>query len=237
MFKGHTVRTIKILKTEGDFIYLANPRGCRVHIKSKAIECLRKYGEKKWEPAGIYSTGKLGKAFFCDGEVNQVSRILATLFVPNPNGYKFVNFKDGNNQNVDIDNLQWEPSPNRQISSNCTDYKDRKALEGLKGKDYQNAYNNMIGSDGLNHAQRFRKRQKDLGHALLPRKISPTGKAVWIPKELIPIYRDDYNSGRVTVRECYDNWMEKIKNSELSNHRMKPRLTFEEFVKEYNDIH
>lgn len=237
MFNGHKTRVIKILKEEDGFIYLANPRGCRVNRKTHAIECLRRRGSKAWEPAGIYRSGNLGKAFYCDGEVNQVSRILATIFVPNPNGYTFVNFKDGNNQNVDISNLSWEPTPNRQINSTMTSIAERKALEGLKGSDYQHRYNSLVGEDGLTHAKRFRERQKALGRSLLNRKISPTGKGVWIPTELLPVYRDDYNSGRILIKECYENWIAKIDSCNLKNKRMKPRLNYDTFVVEYNEIH
>jgi len=36
-----------------------------------------------------------------------LSRLLALVFVPNPEGKDIVWFKDGNKQNIDLDNLQW----------------------------------------------------------------------------------------------------------------------------------
>lgn len=238
MFKGQKCRVCKVKETKDGFIYFANPRGVRVHIKSKTIEYLRRRGSKSYEPAGIYNTGKLGKCFYADGETWQVSRILATAFVPNPNGYVFVNFNDGNNQNIDISNLSWQPTPNRQINSAFTSFADRQALEGLKDhKEYQNKYNALVGSDGLNHAKRFVERQRALGRALLNRKVSPTGKGVWLPKELLPLYRKDYNTGKILIKEVYDSWIEKINSTQTQNKRMSPRLDFDSFVKEYNEIH
>ncbi len=38
-----------------------------------------------------------------------VHRIVAELFVPNPEGYKFVKHKDGNRFNNDATNLEWAP--------------------------------------------------------------------------------------------------------------------------------
>lgn len=34
---------------------------------------------------------------------------LASAFIPNPNGYKHVHFRDGNMRNLSIDNLYWSP--------------------------------------------------------------------------------------------------------------------------------
>jgi hypothetical protein len=36
-----------------------------------------------------------------------VARIVAEVFVPNPEGYKFVKYKDDNKLNVHADNLYW----------------------------------------------------------------------------------------------------------------------------------
>lgn len=37
-----------------------------------------------------------------------VSRLVAEEFIPNPNGYKYVGFKDGNKENCSADNLYWK---------------------------------------------------------------------------------------------------------------------------------
>lgn len=38
-----------------------------------------------------------------------VHRLVAEKFLPNPNGYKHVLFKDGNVKNCNVDNLEWCP--------------------------------------------------------------------------------------------------------------------------------
>lgn len=40
-------------------------------------------------------------------KTHYVHRIVATSFIPNPNGYKEVNHKDGNKYNCNVDNLEW----------------------------------------------------------------------------------------------------------------------------------
>ena len=37
-----------------------------------------------------------------------VARLVAEEFIPNPNGYKYVGFKDGNKENCSADNLYWK---------------------------------------------------------------------------------------------------------------------------------
>lgn len=41
------------------------------------------------------------------GKYKSVSHLVATAFIPNPNGYTTVHHKDHNNQNNHIDNLEW----------------------------------------------------------------------------------------------------------------------------------
>lgn len=41
------------------------------------------------------------------GELFLVHRILAIAFIPNPNNYKYVNHKDENKLNNDLNNLEW----------------------------------------------------------------------------------------------------------------------------------
>ena len=37
----------------------------------------------------------------------RVCMLVAEVFIPNPNNFKFVKFKDGNSINVNSDNLYW----------------------------------------------------------------------------------------------------------------------------------
>lgn len=42
-----------------------------------------------------------------NGKNERVHRIIATIFVPNPNNYDTVNHKDGNKLNNKVENLEW----------------------------------------------------------------------------------------------------------------------------------
>lgn len=50
--------------------------------------------------------------------------ILAENFIPNPNNYKYVLFKDGDSSNISLDNLYWHPN-NGKSNKGCF-YKDYK---------------------------------------------------------------------------------------------------------------
>lgn len=52
-----------------------------------------------YERVSLWKDGK-GKHFF-------VHRLVALAFIPNPNGYEYVNHKDGNKRNNNMDNLEW----------------------------------------------------------------------------------------------------------------------------------
>lgn len=57
----------------------------------------------------ISGRGYLDVTFHCNGIkiVNRVHRIVAELFIPNPNNYHDVNHKDGNKFNNQASNLEW----------------------------------------------------------------------------------------------------------------------------------
>lgn len=42
--------------------------------------------------------------------VKDVAELVAMAFIPNPDNYEFVNFKDGDKKNVHQDNLYWSPT-------------------------------------------------------------------------------------------------------------------------------
>lgn len=54
-----------------------------------------------------------------DGSVNfhRVSRLVALAFIPNPNNKEYVNHKDENRQNNDVDNLEWVTPKGNNIHS------------------------------------------------------------------------------------------------------------------------
>lgn len=53
-------------------------------------------------------------------------KLVAKHFIPNPNNYPSVGFKDGNKNNIHVDNLYWtDATPKTSVSTNCgeTHYK------------------------------------------------------------------------------------------------------------------
>ena len=67
-----------------------------------------------------------------DGKVRRMNlhRIIALAFIPNPNNYKNVIFKDGNHENLNLDNLEWVNYSQRTINSYKIGIQSQK-----KGKD------------------------------------------------------------------------------------------------------
>lgn len=65
-----------------------------------------------WEHVPAYETGKnkyLTTSFFEDGVQRHyyIHRLAATAYIPNPEGKREVNHKDGNPRNNHVDNLEW----------------------------------------------------------------------------------------------------------------------------------
>lgn len=52
-------------------------------------------------------TGYVLRVNFHSRQSRRVDRLVATAFLPNPNGYRFIYHKDGNTTNNRADNLEW----------------------------------------------------------------------------------------------------------------------------------
>lgn len=72
------------------------------------------WNEKTQHAAYILRTEKGTPYVYLDGNtsghyVGYLSQIVAVAYVPNPNNYRYITFKDGNYTNVKADNLEWSP--------------------------------------------------------------------------------------------------------------------------------
>ena len=55
-----------------------------------------------------------------------VHRLVAEVYLPNPNNYEYVKHKDGNRWNNNVSNLEWDPNRER---GNVTNFRDDIKME------------------------------------------------------------------------------------------------------------
>ena len=185
-FKNHTCKSILIDHEDSDYIYVSIPSKIRVNKSTYSIE---KYSVSKNDYIPVHLTVAGMKkhyypAFRAENSLWNAARVIATLFVPNPNRYKFVYSP---NHVLDPAKMRWVKTPAMlELNNSVTSISDRKVLENLvsTSKEYHRTYNAIKGSDGLNHTQRFVKRMKDRGYVLLSKEKSPTHRAVWVPESI-----------------------------------------------------
>lgn len=74
------------------------------------------------------------REIYIDGSTAYIHRLLAQTFLENPDGHKFVDFKDGNSANTTVDNIQWcKQSPNNEVPT----YKGKTVVCLETGERYQ----------------------------------------------------------------------------------------------------
>ena len=71
------------------------------------------YGQKL-----VFLTGKASSG---EQSTELLSLLVARAFIPNPNGYKFINFKDGDSLNCRADNMEWTTWNGRRSPINSAD--------------------------------------------------------------------------------------------------------------------
>jgi hypothetical protein len=59
-----------------------------------------------------------------------LTRLIATQWIPNPNNWEFVKYKDENKLNIDIDNLYWAQNKNQSFKD--AEFNSRKLEEYRK---------------------------------------------------------------------------------------------------------
>ena len=215
-FNDHVTRDIIIDKEDNEYIYLKQPLGFRV---SKTTFKFEKYINGVWVPSSYSWSGnrKIGStypAISWNYRMWSVPRILAILFVPNPNGYKFVKAPDPYNPKT----MEWCRTPARTEDRN--DYTSKESrnevLEGLdtKSKEYFRAYNRIKGQDGLTNTQRYVARKRALGLVKIMKNKSPTGHEIWVSVPLKVLIMTSIENGTIGNEEVRLKLIDMIREEE-----------------------
>lgn len=64
-----------------------------------SLKIIKKHIIKGYECVFLYENKK--------AKYRAMHRLIAELFIPNPNNYRFINHKDGNKLNNNVENLEW----------------------------------------------------------------------------------------------------------------------------------
>lgn len=105
----------KFVPIEDDIMYEINRDGC---IRKRAYTMVYDDGTKiDVEPIDIpINTNGTYHSVILNGKKHLVHRLLAKAFLPNKNNLPHVKFKDGNKDNVVLDNLEWSEYLNGRLS-------------------------------------------------------------------------------------------------------------------------
>lgn len=201
-------KNIEIDREDDKYIYLLMPYGIRVNKITKDIEKVVR-GKFELVKEGIQNGAPV--IYACD-KFWVKGRILAELFVPNPEGFKRVVYKDGNKMNISIDNLGWG-GEERAKRSVTTSKQRSEALGGLRNgtKEYWKKYNHVVGTDGLTNVKRFVQRNKELGYVHVLKKFSPTGKSFWCSPILAAEIRNAARRDMFIIDSVRESFIERIK--------------------------
>ena len=195
-----------------EFFFLSTPDCIRVNKSTHVIEKQDRKGN--WaEAPEIMQT--VYPAFYADGRIWVKARVLASLFIPNPNNFVKLRYKDGDPKNIELSNLEWCKCPRSwDTFRNVTNRDTRlEVLEGLTPgtKEYYNAYNQIVGSDGLTNADRHRKKYMAMGYVKLTKKFSPTGRSFFCPPALAAEIREAVRDGSMNDQAVKDGFIQRIK--------------------------
>lgn len=102
----------EIWKTYPEYPWIEASNLGRIRTKDRYVKC--KNGSKRFYKGHILKQWDNGHGYMCvaiysSGKIADlyVHRIVATCFIPNPNGYLEVNHKDNNPRNNAVSNLEW----------------------------------------------------------------------------------------------------------------------------------
>lgn len=118
------------------------------------------------------------------------ARLMCIVANGNPTEDKpFVKHINGNTMDDSPENLQWVDSLAKSKGTYRTEENMKLIASIPEGQrnwnnpEYQKLFNRMKGSDGLNHADRFRLKMKAQGLVRRKRFVDGVLKYVWVPKD------------------------------------------------------
>ena len=192
MYKFGVHTEISILHRDDEYTYLEF-YGVKLRVnKDYLIERLDR--KDRWKPISWHDNGSAQmrtSIYNKDGHKSLArGRVVCIVKHGYPQGEnKFVKHKDGNTLNDDPDNVEWADSLNK---FRCK-YRTPEMIEAIskipvsqrnwQNPEYMKLYNSLKGADGLNHADRFRLKQKALGLVRKTSIVNGKKKYYWAPRE------------------------------------------------------
>ena len=229
-FRNHSTKNIEVGYSDAEWFYMARPARIRVNKATYAIE---KLVDGKYKPANFTWMGtKVHRypALSIDLILWSVPRLLATLFVPNPNNYKFVYATNPYNPET----MVWVQSPcQTEKFDKITSLKDREeSLAGIPSKslEYFRAYNAIKGKDGLTNTQRYVASKRALGLVFVKKSWSPTGHQLWVTPELKAKIREAMGNGTIN-----DPAVKKRLIKEIESMPRKNKI-YKSFAKDFEGV-
>lgn len=171
----YTTMSFRIDRFDGDYCYYAFPERVRVNVQTGAIEVIALVGPNKgnYVPAKLNRSGaKMPFRISLQGRSYSAARLIYMAHHPlDINSSKPVQFKDANSSNLNPDNLYlgsmgvtrsihagtYNPEWNKLVESLIPDPRQRNVRNPV----YMKLLNSKVGSDGLNHIQRYKKRRHE----------------------------------------------------------------------------
>lgn len=126
---------------------------------------------KRYLKASIHNTGYL--TVYVDGKNRLLHRLLAEVFIPNPNNLPCVNHKDGNKLNNNLNNLEWCSYSHNNKHAYETGLKSCRDRKGDK------AFNRKLSSEQVSYIREVYKPYDPIYGAIpLAKKFNVTASCI-----------------------------------------------------------
>jgi len=183
---------IKITGTDNDYTYLEFI-GVQIRI-SKDFKAERKDQWDRWKAISWHDNGThQSRTSIYNGNVRKtLSRARVMCIVAHglpPKDKNFVKHINGDTMDDRPDNLEWA----NDLTKSTSVFRTQENIDAISkipsgqrnwhNPEYMKVYNALKGSDGMNHADRFRLKMKELGLVRRCRIVDGVKKQVWMPAD------------------------------------------------------